>query len=776
MAEAGTNPYLALLQQQDTGPTWAQVLQNIGNLGFGLAGGFGQAAATGQPTMAGIGPGLMMGNQMNVQAANAAEQDRLKRAEIGLKAQEYEDKRAEVKRKQDALDAYLKAPGFNITPQAGPLFGPGGTPSTGTPSTGTPQPGPDLKTAGAPLVQYLVAQHNLSPVAAAALIGNLGWESPGFNTSQSHDGGRGFGLAGWDPGRTAGLQAFAAAQGKPVTDLQTQLDYAVSEMKGGTDMGAARAYAMLQQAQTPEQANAALMHFFRPAGYTPANPTGGHGFGGRVANTRALLPQQRPVDPATAPVPGVGPDPDAVPVAPPGPLPRPGLGPRAMPPGPAQDGVPVAQGGDTGEVVLPRIGLPFPARPPVAAPPGSVPFPVIPAGPPPGATVMPGGTGVDPNAPAPSFMQPTPGGPNVVQPQYTPQPGQPTMAPGGGPAPAANPPPTFVPPAQVPVPAEVVMHFKRLAAVGLITPEQSEKAISDYGTELNKQVHEAARAQFSGQVEIWKQREQVAVEQRKIQAQVEAEQRRIQAQVEAEQRAAAQEQQRHERGQKEEVVWVRGDDGVERAVPKADLKPGMTRLDKPAEPPAGYQRKAGGELEFIPGGPADPAIARRSAPMNTEQANAASFADRMHVANQLLNTLDVQGTHAKERLSEMVPGGGYMQTPEYQQFKQAKENFINAQLRRESGAAISASEFAKAESQYFPQPGDKPEVIKQKAANRQLAYEGMVRGAGPAYQPAASASAPSASTPPQTAPAPAQPAGANTGNVPVYDLSGKRIK
>jgi hypothetical protein len=543
MAETGTNPYLALLQQQDTGPTWAQVLQNIGNLGFGLAGGFGQAATSGLPTMAGIGPGLMMGNQMNVQAASAAEQDRLKRAEIGLKAQEYEDKRGDLKRKQDALTAYLKDPGFNAVAPPSPLMGP-----NGTPSTGTPQPGPDLKTAGAPLVQYLVAQHNLSPVAAAALIGNLGWESPGFNTSQSHDGGRGFGLAGWDPDRTARLQAFAAAQGKPVTDLQTQLDYAVSEMKGGTDMGAARAFAGLQQAQTPEQANAALMHFFRPAGYTPANPTGGHGFGGRVANTRALLPQQRPVDPATAPVPGVGPDPDAVPVAPPGPLPRPGLGPRVMPSGPAPDNsVPVAQGDGTGEVVLPRIGLPFPARAPVAAPPGSVPFPVIPGGPPPGATVMPGGTGVDPNAPAPAFMQTGPGGPGVVQPQYTPQPGQPTMAPGGGPAPGgANPPPVFVPPAQVPLPPEFNAHVNRLVATELITPAAGEKMKQDYSTEINKQVHESARAQYQAQVDIWKQREQIAVEQRKIQAQ-----------VDAEQRAAAQEQRRHERGQQEEGDWVR---------------------------------------------------------------------------------------------------------------------------------------------------------------------------------------------------------------------------
>jgi hypothetical protein len=36
--------------------------------------------------------------------------------------------------------------------------------------------------------------------------------------------------------------------------------------------------------------------------------------------------------------------------------------------------------------------------------------------------------------------------------------------------------------------------------------------------------------------------------------------------------------------------------------------------------------------------------------------------------------------------------------------KQAEQNFINAILRKESGAAISPSEYKNAEKQYFPQP------------------------------------------------------------------------
>ncbi len=56
---------------------------------------------------------------------------------------------------------------------------------------------------------------------------------------------------------------------------------------------------------------------------------------------------------------------------------------------------------------------------------------------------------------------------------------------------------------------------------------------------------------------------------------------------------------------------------------------------------------------------------------------------------------------------------------------QAERNFVNATLRRESGAAISNSEFANAEKQYFPRYGDTPEVLAQKAQNRKRQIEGF---------------------------------------------------
>ena len=57
-------------------------------------------------------------------------------------------------------------------------------------------------------------------------------------------------------------------------------------------------------------------------------------------------------------------------------------------------------------------------------------------------------------------------------------------------------------------------------------------------------------------------------------------------------------------------------------------------------------------------------------------------------------------------------------TEDRQKFEQAQRNFINAVLRRESGAVIGPSEFESARLQYFPQPGDSQGVLAQKKQNR----------------------------------------------------------
>lgn len=127
---------------------------------------------------------------------------------------------------------------------------------------------------------------------------------------------------------------------------------------------------------------------------------------------------------------------------------------------------------------------------------------------------------------------------------------------------------------------------------------------------------------------------------------------------------------------------------------------------------------------------------------NEGQGKAAGFTDRMLQSEGILSGVNGQGgvqgqgTSAVQTGLSAIPGvGNYLTSADRQKYEQAKRDFINAQLRRESGAAISPTEFDSANKQYFPTPGDSEAVISQKAANRRSAVEAMGREGGPSYKP-----------------------------------------
>ena len=68
-----------------------------------------------------------------------------------------------------------------------------------------------------------------------------------------------------------------------------------------------------------------------------------------------------------------------------------------------------------------------------------------------------------------------------------------------------------------------------------------------------------------------------------------------------------------------------------------------------------------------------------------------------------------------------------------QQYLAAKMNFITAVLRKESGAAISDTEFSNEDLKYFPQPGESAAVIEQKRVARKTAIESMKAQSGGAF-------------------------------------------
>jgi len=118
--------------------------------------------------------------------------------------------------------------------------------------------------------------------------------------------------------------------------------------------------------------------------------------------------------------------------------------------------------------------------------------------------------------------------------------------------------------------------------------------------------------------------------------------------------------------------------------------------------------------------------------LNVDQAKNAGFYKRAAPSNEIITKLEDQGTSGWNKTMGMVPGGfgNYGLGEDAQKYQQAKRDFVNAILRRESGAVISDSEFANADQQYFPQPGDGPKVIEQKRANRENALAGLRIGAG----------------------------------------------
>ena len=94
-----------------------------------------------------------------------------------------------------------------------------------------------------------------------------------------------------------------------------------------------------------------------------------------------------------------------------------------------------------------------------------------------------------------------------------------------------------------------------------------------------------------------------------------------------------------------------------------------------------------------------------------------------------LNVQDV----AQIRLMARLGLGNIGVDSKAQQFHVAAQNWVAAQLREESGAAINPTEYADALLQYFPTVGDSFETRKQKQALREETTRGMINTAQDAF-------------------------------------------
>ena len=131
----------------------------------------------------------------------------------------------------------------------------------------------------------------------------------------------------------------------------------------------------------------------------------------------------------------------------------------------------------------------------------------------------------------------------------------------------------------------------------------------------------------------------------------------------------------------------------------------------------------------------NPKTPKRSA----QQSNAEGFYDRMISANSEIDRV-VAGADGEigtaDDYSPITFGEAVSSVTnatasnEYQRYRQAAENWIRANLRKESGAVIGPEEMQAEFENYFPVFGDKPGVIAQKARNRKVTEEAMRKAAG----------------------------------------------
>ena len=125
-------------------------------------------------------------------------------------------------------------------------------------------------------------------------------------------------------------------------------------------------------------------------------------------------------------------------------------------------------------------------------------------------------------------------------------------------------------------------------------------------------------------------------------------------------------------------------------------------------------------------------------PATETQQKDAAFAQRTSEANKVINTLqkDIAGMNSvsfsTQKAAENTTVGNTFVDDKIKQVRQAERNFLNSILRRESGAAISATEFESGEKQYFPRPGDDATTLEQKRQNRETQIKNLEKSAGPA--------------------------------------------
>lgn len=150
--------------------------------------------------------------------------------------------------------------------------------------------------------------------------------------------------------------------------------------------------------------------------------------------------------------------------------------------------------------------------------------------------------------------------------------------------------------------------------------------------------------------------------------------------------------------------------------------------------PSGYRWNAAGGLEFIPGGPADPANKSGGAPSEDERKAAGWLGQATRALGNMEESLyrkNADGTFVLDALGQRIPTGadtpGFIEryspseelgnrsmSPDRQRYSNASSSLSEALLRAATGAGVNESEARQKVAELTPQRGDSEAVKKQK--------------------------------------------------------------
>lgn len=150
----------------------------------------------------------------------------------------------------------------------------------------------------------------------------------------------------------------------------------------------------------------------------------------------------------------------------------------------------------------------------------------------------------------------------------------------------------------------------------------------------------------------------------------------------------------------------------------------------PINPPSGMsvETMPDGTMRMIQG----PGAGKPGGALTEGQSKDAVFSTR---ARGALPTIDEFGEALTNPIAQGVsglPGGNYMVGENFQRAQQAGNEFLQAILRKDTGAAITSQEVAEYGSVYLPRPGDSPATLQQKQQSRQRALAAIEAGMPPA--------------------------------------------